>query len=342
MNEESPLARSRTIERFLAGAGWPGAARRLLAGDASFRRYDRLTMGGASAVLMDAPPPREDVRPFIRVASLLTGLGLSAPRILAADEEAGLLLLEDLGDDTYARLLGAGADESALYRLAVDFLIELHRRVTPEGLAQLPPFDDERALREVRVPLEWYWPAVMAEPIDARLRDTYISAWASVLPLRHAVPESIALFDFHIDNLLWLPERPGAAACGVLDFQDAVRAPVPFDLMSLIEDARRDVAPALAEALIQRYLAAFPALERSAFMQSFAVLGAQRHARILGTFARLWRRDAKPVYLSHLSRVWRQLEAALGHPATRPVRDWFDRHWPADRRVPLVAEASAP
>lgn len=329
--------READIEAFLAAAGWAGAVRRYLAGDASFRRYDRVLKDGRRAVLMDAPPEHEDTRPFVKVASLLRRLGLSAPEVLAADNDLGLVLVEDLGGDTYTRLLAAGADEHRLYALATDVLVELHRRF--DAADELPRFDDARAEEEVERLIDWYWPAAMGEPIAAQPRAEYRHAWRQALTLGRRVPESIALFDYHVDNLLWLKDRPGVAACGLLDFQDAVMAPVAFDLMSLIEDARRDVPAALAQALVERYLAAFPQVDRGDFAQSFAVFGAQRHARILGTFARLLVRDGKPAYLKHVPRVWRQLEGALTHPALRPVRAWFDRHLPAGRRVVPAARA---
>ncbi|MBX6323704.1 MAG: phosphotransferase, partial [Rhodospirillaceae bacterium] len=161
----------------------------------------------------------------------------------------------------------------------------------------------------------------------------FVAAWRAVLPLRHGAPEGLALFDFHVANLVLLPGRPGIGACGLLDFQDAVRAPVTLDLACLLEDVRRDVDPGLAAAMRERYLAAFPDLDRDGFAQSWAVVGAERNARILGTFARLWRRDGKAGYLAHLPRAWRGLEGDLAHPALAPVRRWFDRHYPAEVRT---------
>jgi hypothetical protein len=333
--------RTALITSFLAAAGWADAARSRLTDDASFRRYERLRRGGETVVLMDAPPP-ESVRPFVAVAALLRKHGLSAPQVLAAEEAAGLLLLEDFGDDTYTRLLAKGADEAALYALAIDVVVALHQRVTPAELAALPPFDDARALENVRRFLDWTWPALFDAEADAAVRDAFFEAWRTVLPLRHAAPERMALFDYHVDNLMVLPGREGIAACGLLDFQDAVRAPAPFDLVSLIEDARRDLAPGLAESLRERYLAAFPALDRDGFDQSYAVIGAQRATRILGNFARLWRRDGKPGYLVHVPRLWRHLEGGLLHPALAPLREWFDRHVPPEaRRAPLGPRSAA-
>lgn len=324
--------RDAAIARFLAKAGWGDAERKPLAGDASFRRYDRVRLGGRSAVLMDAPPPLNDVRPFLAIDRLLRAQGLSAPEILAEDVEAGLVLLEDLGDDTYGRVLAQGADEAGLYWLAVDALIHLHRRFRVEGAAA-PPFDEARALREVELLLDWLWPAMKGAPATESVRAEYRAAWQAVLPLRDAVPSSLALFDFHIDNLMWLKGRPGIAACGLLDFQDAVLAPVSFDLVSLLEDARRDVPAHLSEELIGHYLAAFSEIRESDFRASYCVIGAQRSTRILGTFARLKLRDSKPGYLVHIPRVWRWLGQDLAHPALAPVEAWFDRHIPPEKRT---------
>jgi N-acetylmuramate 1-kinase len=324
--------RDAAIARFLASAGWSEAERKRLAGDASFRRYDRVRFDGKSAVLMDAPPPLNDVRPFLAIERLLRAQGLSAPEVLSADVEAGLVLLEDLGDATYGRVLAQGGDEAALYRLAVDALIHLHRGFRSGG-ADVPAFDEPRALREVELMLDWLWPAMMGAPADGSLRTAYREAWRAVLPIRDAVPTSLALFDFHIDNLMWLKGRAGVAACGLLDFQDAVLAPVSFDLVSLLEDARRDVPDALAQELISHYLASFPQLRERDFRASYCVVGAQRSTRILGTFARLKLRDSKPGYLVHVPRVWRWLGQDLAHPALTPVRAWFDRHIPPEKRT---------
>jgi hypothetical protein len=329
----SMAERSAAIAAFLERAGWGDAIRRRLAGDASFRKYDRLEGKRGRAVLMDAPPPQENVRPFLSVARHLARLGLSAPRVLAEDAQAGLLLLEDLGDDTYTRCLAAGADETALYALAVDTLVELHRRFTVADAPDIRRFEAPQTLREVGLLLDWYWPAVMGAAAPAKLRRSYVAAWDNALPAMRGVPDSLALFDFHVDNLMWLRDRPGPAACGLLDFQDAVIAPVAFDLVSLLEDARRDVPAPLVAAMRQRYLAAFPALDAAAFDASYSVIGAQRNTRIIAVFTRLLARDGKPQYLQHIPRVWRLLEGDLRHPALAPVRVWFERHIPSDKRM---------
>jgi aminoglycoside/choline kinase family phosphotransferase len=331
--------REHAMAAFLDRAGWGAAKPRLLAGDASFRKYYRVDRPGQRAVLMDAPPPMENVRPFLNIARHLTRLDLSAPRILAEDAEQGLLLLEDLGDDTYARKLAAGADETTLYALAVDLLIELHRRFDAATASDVPRFDTARALREVNLLLDWYWPAIMGAPAPADLRQSYEAAWRAALPALWSAPDSIALFDFHIDNLMLLDGRKGVAACGLLDFQDAVIAPIAFDLVSLLEDVRRDVPADLVAAMRKRYVAAFPKLDRDAFDRSYSAIGAQRNTRIVGVFTRLLVRDGKPRYLQFMPRVWRLLEGDLAHPALAPVRKWFDTHIPPAKRTAPKAPA---
>jgi aminoglycoside/choline kinase family phosphotransferase len=291
-------------------------------------------------MLMDAPPPKEDVRPFLAVARLLQGMGFSAPRILAEDLPEGFLLLEDFGDGTFTRLLAEGAAERPLYELAIDVLVELHRRYTPRR-GDVPPYDDERLLTEASLLVDWYLPALSGRPLDPNLRAEYLDLWRGLLPVARRMPETLVLRDYHVDNLMRLEGREGVAACGLLDFQDAVLGPVTYDLVSLLEDARRDVPEELQRDMKDRYLAAFPALDRAAFEASYAVMGAQRNCKIVGIFTRLCVRDGKPVYLRHIPRVWGLLERDLRHPALAPVAAWLDRHVPAAlREVPPCRPAA--
>lgn len=320
--------RAHLLHGFVAAQGWGDAELRPLAGDASFRRYVRLVRPRETAVVMDAPPPKENVRPFLHVGRALAGFGYSAPRVWGADEEQGFVLLEDLGDDSYNRRIAAGHDEGELYGAAVDLLADLARRGAP---ASLPGFDDARILREVELLLDWTWPALAQKPVPHDMRAEFRALWQQAIPgMRRSAPVLVH-FDYHVDNLLWLPRRQGLGRVGLLDFQDAVCGPAALDLVSLLEDARRDVRPALAEAMIGRYLAAtgFPADD---FRASYAAVGAQRNTRILGVFGRLWLRDGKPGYLKLLPRVWGLVERDLAHPELAALRRWFDRHIPADWR----------
>ncbi|HMD63856.1 MAG TPA: phosphotransferase [Stellaceae bacterium] len=302
------------------------------AGDASFRRYYRLGGGGRRAVLMDAPPPQEDVVPYIAVSELLRLLGFSAPDVFAEDRARGFLLIEDFGDDTYTRLLDRGADEPDLYALAVDTLIALQRAVEARGPPDLPPYDAERLLAEAALLVDWYAPAALGKPLSEARREEYLDLWRSLLPQAALTDDTLVLRDYHVDNLMLLPDRSGVKGCGLLDFQDAVCGPPSYDLVSLLEDARRDVPAELRRRMTERYLAAFPALDRAAFLRSAAILAAQRNCKILGIFTRLGRRDGKPRYLVHLPRVCRLLERDLAHPALAPIACWLDRHLPRSAR----------
>jgi N-acetylmuramate 1-kinase len=315
-------ARRQAMTAFLDASGWSGLALVPLAGDASFRRYYRLGGNGRSAVVMDAPPPQEDVGPYVAVAALLCSLGLSAPEVLAEDRGEGFLLLEDFGDDTYTRLLERGADEGGLYALAVDTLVAMQRAAELRGIPGMPAYDTGRLLAEAALLVDWYM------PLAAELRDEYLGLWRAVLPLAMVSPPTLVLRDYHVDNLMLLPDRPGVRGCGVLDFQDAVTGQPSYDLVSLLEDARRDVSASLRQAMTERYLAAFPALDRSEFLCSAAILAAQRNCKILGIFTRLWKRDGKPQYLAHIPRVWRLLEEDLRHPALARIGCWLDRCLP--------------
>ena len=336
--------RNTRIEAFLDAAGWGNAARAPLAGDASFRRYLRLSRDGDRAVLMDAPPP-EDVRPFVAVADILAHLGLSAPRILAADEAAGLLLIEDLGDRPMGRLIDAGeSDPEPLYRLATDALVALHRawdEANDVPAAVPPPYDDGLLVeREAMLLPDWYLPAV-GRSLDDRARDDYKAAWRAALTAAQDLPKTLVLRDYFPDNLMYLPARTGARACGLLDFQDAVIGPCAYDLLSLLQDARRDVPDWIEDAMLDRYLASRPELDLAAFRAGYAVLAAQRHAKVIGIFTRLAHRDGKPGYLRHMPRLWRLMGRALTHPALASVAGWMDHHVPAAARVTPPTKAPA-
>ncbi|WP_116132843.1 aminoglycoside phosphotransferase family protein [Tropicimonas sp. IMCC34043] len=303
------MTRTEAIANFLSGAGWGSAARTPLAGDASARRYERLTRGGETAVLMDAPPDQgQDVRPFRRIADHLSRLALSPPQILAADDSLGLLLIEDLGDALFARILAVDpGQEIPLYRAAVDVLLALHRHPAPP---ELPQFDTTELAAAIEPLTAWYLPAIganaaTADGIEPLLRDA-LQALAPADPV-------ICLRDYHAENLIWLPSRKGAARVGLLDFQDAFAGHPAYDLVSLLQDARRDVAPTAAAAATDRYLRESGA-DAEQFARACATLGAQRNLRILGIFARLSLRDGKAQYVDLIPRVWGHLQANLAHP----------------------------
>ncbi|MGE3474347.1 MAG: aminoglycoside phosphotransferase family protein [Rhodospirillaceae bacterium] len=326
--------REGVIADFLRKHEWHEAARGRLAGDASFRKYDRLNGPKGPAVLMDAPPPHEDVRPFVRIAKHLFKHGFGVPEIFAEDHDAGLLLLEDLGDDTYTRLLARGHNERELYALAIDALTALHKLppvdAIPDGVS---PYGMPRLVEEVSRVNSWYRQLVSAPPLSPHVERAFGEIWAKILPRAWKAPTALVLFDFHIDNLMLIRGRSGLGSCGILDFQDAVAGPVTYDLMSLLEDARRDIDPNLVADMKARYLEAFPHIRREDFDLSWAVMAAQRHTRVIGTFARLKLRDNKPHYLVHMPRLWRYMDVCLAHPALADLKAWFDTHYPPALRA---------
>jgi aminoglycoside/choline kinase family phosphotransferase len=286
---------------------------------------------------MDAPPP-EDVRPFVAVARHIAGIGLSAPGILAADEAAGFLLLEDFGDATHAALLDAGEDPLPLYLEAAETLAALHAAGPPDARpAWAAP---EMARATAATFLDWWWPAAMGTPADGETRAALDAAIHAMLA-PFAGEAGFVHRDYFPANLMRLP-REGTRRTGLLDFQDAARGPAAYDLVSLVEDARRDVPPAIREAAIARYLDARAGLDRDRFHAAMAACAAQRHLRVAALWVRLAQRDQKPRYLVHGPRCWRLLDAALAHPATRPLRDFLDaRVPPALRRNPAAVTEPA-
>ena len=295
---------------FLKRAGWDDARRVALAGDASARRYERLFLGAARAVLMDAPPGQgEEIEPFVRVAEHLRAAGLSAPAIFAQDAAQGFLLLEDLGDDLYARVIPEHPDlEEALYREAVDVLVHLQARPTLAGLPDATAADWAEA---AAFALDWYAFGVTGQRADTA---TFVAALAEALAAHADGPRVMILRDYHAENLLWLPERQGVARVGVLDFQLAQMGQPGYDLVSLCQDARRDVPPVIEAAMVRHFVERTGTADE-AFGRAYAVLGAQRALRIIGVFARLAMLGGKPGYLPLIPRVWGQVQRNLAHPA---------------------------
>lgn len=314
-----------TAATFLASVGWGGARIDPLAGDASFRRYFRVHDGERRAVLMDAPPPHEDPQPFLLVAEHLSAQGFAAPAIWGRDLDHGLVLLEDFGDVRVREFIDANAaQEDQVYRRAVALLADLHK--LPPVDAQ--PYDRAVYQREAALLTEWYCPALGLD-VDVA---GYVAAWDAVLPIveNDAAPQVTVLRDYHAENIMLIDGREGSHNLGLLDFQDALVGHPAYDLVSLLQDARRDVAPDTEARMIAYYKSiAAPAGD---FDAAYAVLGAQRNAKIIGIFTRLWKRDGKPRYLGFMARMWGLLERDLAHPALAPVEDWFAQNIPADMR----------
>ncbi len=336
-------ARSDLIQQLLVAAGLDGADQSPLAGDASFRTYERIEKGARKAVLMNAPPPAEDVRPFVAIGHLLCEFGLSAPQIFAGDCDAGLLLLEDLGDDLFFDIIG-DVPEIELYTAAVDLLSDLQSRPVKSEVSapfdvtyRIPDYSDNLLMGELRLLTDWYCPLALGSDLLPATIAEFEAIWRELLPLTDTGDRVLVLRDYHAQNLIWLPERDANRRVGLLDFQDAVIGPRAYDLVSLLEDARRDVSPETVSAMIEHYCArqleASADFDRQRFLDAYAILGAQRNTKIIGIFTRLYSRDGKAQYLDLIPRVWKLLEFDLMHPKLYAYKAWLDEVLPLEART---------
>ncbi|MEY8840000.1 aminoglycoside phosphotransferase family protein [Cribrihabitans sp. XS_ASV171] len=318
--------RSVLAEALLSQAGWAKARRETLAGDASRRRYERLTdsQSGRTAVLMDAAPELgEDVESFVHIDKILRSMGLSAPEVLAQDTQHGFLLLEDLGDNLFARLLETRPEmERELYEAATDVLIALHAAEAPT----LDSYGPTRMAEACTLAFTAY--ADVLRTPDPENRDRFEARFEDILQSSTQGQRVLMLRDYHAENLIWLPDREGIARVGLLDFQDAMLAHPAYDLVSLLQDIRRDVPAGIEMRMIDRYISA-TGVDDHAFRTAYAVLGVQRNLRILGVFARLGHEYGKPRYLDMIPAVWDHVVRGLDHPALVSVSELVHDGLPA-------------
>ena len=312
-------AREQIIAQFLSNTNWSNAVRAPLAGDASLRKYQRLGAGidGRGTVLMDADPALgNDVNPFMRITQYLRSINLSAPEIFAAGEANGLLLIEDLGDALYARVVQDDPSlEAPLYEAATDVLLDLHSAAPPA----LDHYDTAMMTKMAALAFDWYQLGAHAA-VDIRAKTAFSSAFSALLDTEIGQPSVLIQRDYHAENLLWLPTREGTARVGLLDYQDALLGHPAYDLVSLLKDARRDVPEGIEEAMITRYVHA-SGMGNASFRNAYHVLGLQRNLRILGVFARLSMHFGKLSYIDLIPRVWGHIQRDLAHPVNQPVAD---------------------
>ncbi|MBI1215346.1 MAG: phosphotransferase [Alphaproteobacteria bacterium] len=315
-------------EGFIAAQGWQDVTLEELQADASFRRYYRLQGASKPLLLMQDPPDRPPVppyvmvEPFVKIARHLRLMGLHAPEIHAEDLQNGLLLIEDFGEKTYTRLLNDGEDAKELFGIAVDALIHLHRHADRNNI-QLPAYDEKLMLDEAMLLPDWYYPALTGDKPTDGMKESYKSVWRELFAKLPQDQQTLVLRDYHVDNLMLTPGA-GIWRCGLLDFQDAVLGQFSYDLMSLLEDARRAMAPELKQHLYDRYMAGMEGrVDKEGFDYAFRVLAAQRHAKVLGIFVRLFARDGKERYLQFIPHVHGLFMQSLEDPALKPLKDWF-------------------
>ena len=314
-------------DNFLTREGYGSVKVTALPSDASPRRYYRLE--GSGLMLLEEIPGSPDFDAFLTISSHLCSLGYSAPHVKAHDAEAGLALIEDFGQMTFTRALDEGMKPSELYSRAVDLLISLHKH--PDATrCDLPFFDADILRDELTVFADWFAPEILGQDNGVadltRFRDEFLSLWKKPLSLHNNGNTTLTLRDFHVDNLMLVADREGVRACGILDFQDALTGSPAYDLLSMLQDARRDLPDDLEEIMIRRYLDAFPGLDHTDFMAGYWRLAAQRHLRIVGVFVRLARRDGKPGYLQHMPRVLAQARKALSMAGLVEIEAFLEKH----------------
>jgi N-acetylmuramate 1-kinase len=360
------LEREDAMRDFLARVGWGKAKLSPLPGDASTRRYLRAKDGSREAMLMDQPQGAEspacppgataeerralgynaiarlagaDCARFVAVADYLRKRGLSAPEIYAADTQQGFVLMEDLGNDLYTDVLADGGNEFELYRAAIEALARIHAESAPQTLApgkSLYAYDETAMSAETDLMTEWYLPLALGRAASPDETEEHRALWRRAFATLQSLSPVFVHRDYHAQNLIWLPQRNGNARVGVIDFQDAVAGARGYDIISLMEDARRDVAPELSDAMTDHYLdqmaRAGRPLDEEAHRAEMALLAAQRNAKIVGIFSRLFKRDGKPRYLGYLPRVWNYLDRDLEHPALAELKAWYEKKLPAETR----------
>lgn len=324
---DSGQDRMHLLQQFLSSTPWRDWAVEPLSADASFRRYFRLTQGGQSLLLMDAPPETEDLQAYLKVDAYLLSIGLRAPEVFARDTKRGFAVIEDFGSQTYTWLLNNGAAAEPLYQLAVDVLVKLHREGRNKCL-DVPRYDSGFYEDEVALFLDWYWPARTGSLASTEIRQSFFDIWKALLGCLRCEPECLVLRDYHVDNIMLLERASGVDSCGLLDFQDALLGSPAYDLMSLFQDARRDVSPSMSIRLLNYYLDKMGVREHESFFYDYRVLSAHRHLKVAGIFVRLCVRDGKVNYLDYLPRVLRMLELSLSCKEMKPLREWFELHHP--------------
>ena len=312
-------------QEFLKQNDLGGATITPLPADASFRTYSRITTKDTSYLLMDSPPDKEPVENYIKIDEHLKAQGFSSPTIHAKDVVNGFLLLEDFGDDTFSHLLHTGTDPAPLYTLATETLIAMHQKTMMTAL-NVHPYDMPTYIREVNLFIEWFYPAITGKEISVVQKSNWEMAWITdlgkILPTR----TTLVLRDFHAGNLMLLKDKKGTDKCGLLDFQDALIGHASYDILSLLEDVRLDIDPVIEQACLEQYKTAMHT--GAEFDIAYTILSAQRHAKVLGIFIRLHKRDGKDKYLQYLPRTINLFHRAVCSDSCSNVKVWLDKYMP--------------
>jgi len=304
-----------------------------LKSDASFRKYTRYIKDNGSLIVMDCPPDKENLPNYIKTNEILKNSGFSVPDIHESDTKNGFALIQDFGDTSFKNVLNKEfegvefPDEMRLYERAVDALIKMHQEI-PKNL-DLPVYNDKMLVDESSLFIEWYLTVLNGEKLSKQEQNDFIIILKDLLKHTKDFQKVFVHRDYHAENLFWLPEEQGIRRIGIIDFQDAVYGSPIYDLVSLLEDARREVSKTVVEAMITKYLKAFPQYSRKDFLASYSILSLQRNLKIVGIFTRQAAKYKRSEYLKYLSRVWGYINGSLRHPLLLPMKNWLDIHIPS-------------
>ena len=299
--------------------------------DASFRKYYRVTHKKKNFILVSSPKNKENNNGYLRISRLFNQIGLSVPKVFDYDKKNGLFLIEDFGSNTFSKYLSSGMGEEKLYNLAIENLIYLQKKSNP-FIKQVPQYTNKMFLDEIRLFLLWYWPAIFKKKPSKNIIKSFEKIWKDLLLKNLNTKKVLVHRDFHIDNLFFLKNRKNFKSCGLIDFQDTVIGPSSYDLVSLLEDARRDVNDKVVCKMYDKFIKQFNASNKEIFKKEYIVLAANRHIKVIGIFTRLFFRDGKKQYLKHIPRIWRLLEKNLLSNNLYSLKLWLDNYFPKKYR----------
>ena len=301
--------------------------------DASFRKYFRVyTDNKEKLLLVNSPKKTENNLGFLKATKILEKMDLSVPKIFNLNISKGIFLIEDFGVNTYKNSLRKGESEYKLYNLATDIL--LHISNCSKNLEKkLPKYTNKKLMEEVLLFLEWYWPSIYKKKVKKEVGNKFIKIWKRLLINNIKTKKVLVHRDFHIDNLFFLKDRKKLRSCGLIDFQDAVIGPSSYDLLSLLEDARRDVDKKIIYRMYNKFTKKFTNKDKEIFNKEYKMLAVHRHLKVIGIFSRLSMRDKKNNYLKHIPRLWRLIEANLNSKMFIELNDWINNFFPRELRV---------
>ena len=320
-------------ESFLKKNGIRDYSIKPIPSDASFRKYNRIiNKKGGQHILVISPKSKVDNVGFIKVSKIFKKINLSVPEIISYDERKNMFLLEDFGDNTFNKYIKIGYNEEKLYDLALKVLLHIKKK-SPVYLNKLPQYSSDLFIKEFKLFLKWYWPLIYKKKPNKKIVSSIMKIWKELLSKNLKTTKVITHRDFHIDNLFFLKKRNGLKACGIIDFQDAVIGPSSYDLLSLLEDARRKVKGSVVKKIYNKYLSSLNKYDATNFNKEYITLAANRHIKVIGIFSRLFVRDKKKIYIKHIPRVWKMLEQNLEDPTLYDLRLWFDEYFPKKKRI---------